>query len=87
MPLMRFDVVTRSDPQALIRLLNHFAQCSLLPSRVTATEADGRLKVRIDQPGVEEKQASIIAERMRSSVLVETVSLQRGAAAWPAHQG
>lgn len=81
MPLIRFDIVTRSDPQALIRLLNHFAQNSLLPSRVTATEEAGRLKVRIDQPDVEEKQASIIAERMRNFVLVETVRLRPDAAA------
>ncbi|WP_066700235.1 hypothetical protein [Sphingobium amiense] len=78
---MRFDIVTRSDPQALIRLLNHFAQCSLVPSAVTASEADGRLTVRIEQPDVEEKYAALIAERMRNSVLVETVSLQQGAAA------
>lgn len=78
---MRFDIVTRSDPQALIRLLNHFAQCSLVPSRVTAAEADGRLTVRIEQPDVEDRYAALIAERMRNSVLVETVSLQQGAAA------
>lgn len=78
--LMRFDIVSRSDPQALIRLLNHFAQRSLLPSHVAATEEAGRLKVRIDQPDVEEKQAKIIAERMRNSVLVETVRIERGAA-------
>ncbi|WP_374414433.1 hypothetical protein [Novosphingobium colocasiae] len=70
--MIRFDIVTRSDPQALIRLLNHFAQCSLVPSRLT---------VRIDQADVDEKYAALIAERMRNSVLVETVSLQQGAAA------
>lgn len=80
MPVMRFDIVSRSDPQALIRLLNHFAQRDLLPGHVTATEADGRLNIRIDQPDMDEKQARIIAEKMGSSVLVETVRLQPGAA-------
>lgn len=78
---MRFDIVTRTDPQALIRLLNHFAQRDLLPGHVTATQADGRLAICIIQPDMDEKQARIIAEKMGSSVLVETVCLQPGAAA------
>ena len=81
MPVMRFDIVTRSDPQALIRLLNHFAQRDLLPGHVTATEADGRLNICIDQPDMDEKQARIIAEKMGSSVLVEAVRLQPAAPA------
>lgn len=81
MPVMRFDIVSRSDPQALIRLLNHFAQRDLLPGHVAATEADGRLTIRIDHPDMDEKQARIIAEKMGSSVLVETVCLRPAAAA------
>lgn len=80
MPLVRFNIVSRSDPQSLVRLLDHFARCGMLPTRVTAIEADGRLKVRIEQPDVEEREATLIAERMRNSLLVETVRFQRGAA-------
>lgn len=79
MTLIRFEIVSRSDPQALIRLLNHFAQRSMLPGHVTATETGGRLVIRIDQPGMDERQAHIIARKMSNSVLVETVRIYRDA--------
>lgn len=78
MPLSRFDVVARVDPQTLIRLLNPFAQLGLLPSRVDAIEAEGLVTVCIEQPDLAEQQARIIAEKMRSYVLVEAVSLRCG---------
>jgi hypothetical protein len=78
MPLSRFAVIGRADPQTLIRLLNYFAQQHLLPSRVSAVEADGLVTIMIDQPGLGEQQAGIIAEKMRSSVLVENVRVHRG---------
>ena len=78
MPLSRFDIVARADPQVLTRLLNHFAQLGLLPSRVKATEADGLVRMRIEQPDLDEQKARIIAEKIQSSVLVEAIRIYRG---------
>jgi hypothetical protein len=78
MPLSRFDIVARAEPQTLMRLLNYFAQLSLLPSRVNAVEAEESMTIRIEQPGLGEHQARVIAEKMRSSVLVEAVRVHRG---------
>jgi hypothetical protein len=78
MPLSHFDIVARADSQTLIRLLNTFAQLGLRPSHVKAVEEDEVLAIRIDQPDLSEKQARIIAEKMRSFVLVETVRVRCG---------
>jgi acetolactate synthase regulatory subunit len=74
----RFDIVARADPQTLIRLLNAFAQRGLRPNRVMATESNGLVTVRIEIPDLSEQQGQIIAEKMRSSFLVETVRVVRG---------
>ncbi len=78
MPLTRFDIAARADPQTLVRLLNYFAQLGMLPSRVNAIEAGGSVTIRIEQPELGELQARIIGEKMRNSVLVETVRIRRG---------
>ncbi len=78
MPPSRFDIVGHKDPQTLIRLLNYFAALGLAPSQVTAVAADGMMAIAIEQPDLGEKQARIIAEKMRSSVLVESVRLRLG---------
>ena len=78
MSFSRFDIVAHADPQTLIRMLNYFAQLGLSPSRVNALDVGGSVTICIEQPGLDEQQARIIAERMRSSVLVETVRAHRG---------
>jgi len=78
MPLSRFDIAAAADPQALVRLLNNFAQLDLLPQRVRAVTDGGSVKIRIELPGLAEREARIIAEKMRSSVLVKSVSARRG---------
>lgn len=78
MPLTRFDLVIRKDPQALIRALNYFAQIGLSPRRVRSVEAEATLSVRIEQPDLPDHQARIIAEKMRSSFLVDAVHVHRG---------
>ncbi len=78
MALSRFEVVAHADPQTLVRVLNYFAQLGLQPGRVHAVEADGSVTIRIAQPGLAEQQAHIIAEKMRTSVLVDTVRVHRG---------
>ena len=72
-----FEVTAHPDPQALLRVLNFFAQQALCPQDVRATQADGRVSIRIHQPDLGERQAAIIAEKMRAQVLVESVGVSR----------
>ncbi|GAA0304256.1 hypothetical protein GCM10009087_12660 [Sphingomonas oligophenolica] len=77
-PPARFSVRARADAQTLSRLVNYFAQMDLTPSRVRAEEAHGMLRVSIEQGDIPDDRAELIAEKMRSSVLVESVELRRG---------
>lgn len=72
----RFFIDTAPDPQALPRLIGYFAQRNLVPERVGAEVRSGTLLVSIVQGGLEPPHAAIIAEKMRSSVLVEDVILE-----------
>jgi hypothetical protein len=83
MAVMRFDIVAKADPQILTRLLSYFAQLGMLPGFVNSVLADQTVAVRIEQSGLSEHQARVVAERMRSSVLVETVLLHRGQSLLP----
>lgn len=78
MPSTRFDIVAQVDPQALVRLINYFAQLGLVPSRVTAVATEASLHVRIEHPDLGEQQSRIMAEKMRSAVLVKSVQVRRG---------
>ena len=75
---VRFVVHACADPQSLARIISHFAQLGLIPKRVRADEAEGQILVRIEQQDMGEHQARIIAEKMRSAVLVNRVDLYRG---------
>jgi hypothetical protein len=83
----RFDIIAHADPQTLIRLLNYFAVVGLFPTLVNAVEAGGMVSVRIELADLDEKQARIIAEKMRSSVLAETVSVRCGGHLLLPHHG
>lgn len=87
MSVSRFDIVARADPQTLIRLLSYFAQLGILPGGVRAREAAGLMTVQIEQADLAEQQARIIAEKMRSSVLVETVRVRCGRDLLKSHSG
>lgn len=77
MPPVHFVVRARADPQTLGRLINHFAQRGQVPRRVRA-ETDGEfLTVVIEQEGFDDQQAAIVAEKIRASVLIESVRLTR----------
>jgi hypothetical protein len=75
---LRFDIVARADSQALIRALNSFAQLDLSPSRVSAVETGGAIKICIEQPDLGGQQAGIIAKKMRSSFLGASVCVSSG---------
>jgi hypothetical protein len=76
--LIRFDVRAQAEPQTLMRLVGYVAQLGLVPKRVSAREVAGLMVVVIEQAGLGDHQAGIIAEKMRASVLVQTVQLSRG---------
>lgn len=78
MPISRFEVVARPDPQTLARLVNFFAQRGLVPRSVRATENGGLLRVMIEQHGLALHEAGIVADKMRTSWLVEEVRLRWG---------
>lgn len=73
-----FRIRAQAEPQTLARLVNYFAQLGLVSQRVRAEQVEDIFNVSIEQPDIDDHQAQIIAERMRSSVLVKTVELRRG---------
>lgn len=62
--------------QVTSRLLGFFAQRDLVPSVVIARRTEESLVVRLSQVGLSEESATIIAEKMRSLVMVEAVDLK-----------
>jgi hypothetical protein len=70
-----FHVQACVDPQALGRVINYFAQLGMVPSRVEARATGDLMEIRIVQDELDDRLANIIAEKMRSSVLVEAVQL------------
>ena len=79
-----YTVHAAAEPQAIPRLLNYFAQQALIPSRLAAREDGfGLVMLSIVQPGIEQHNARIIAEKMRASVLVECVALDFVSSAVP----
>lgn len=74
----RFIVKGDAGPQTLARLVNYIAQLGMTPRRVRADEADGVMTVLIEVAGLGDHQAGIIADKMRTSVLVSAVRLTRG---------
>lgn len=72
----RYTIRAAPDPQSIPRLLNYFAQQALIPARMTSDQAsDGLVTLTILQPAITHTNARIIAEKMRASVLVESVAL------------
>lgn len=78
MTIARFEIVARADPHALLRIVNYFAQIGLLPGSVKAHVAGDQLFVSVRQPDLGDRQARIIAEKMRGVPVIETVQLYWG---------
>lgn len=74
-PACRFMVFTMVDAQALPRLLGYFSQRDLVPTSVRAELQGAWMTVIIDQHGLAENEATLIAAKMRTSVLVRHVDL------------
>ena len=78
MPPAHFNIRAVAEPQTLPRLISHFAQLGLIPSRVRAEEAEGMMSVIIEQADLMRSQADVVAAKMRASVLVEFVVVMHG---------
>lgn len=70
-----FSVAAMSNAHTLPRLLGFFEQRALTPRSVEARLIGDVLDITIVQHGLSEAAATLIAEKMRSSVLVSHVEL------------
>ncbi|WP_155986397.1 hypothetical protein [Novosphingobium resinovorum] len=71
----KFRVLASAEPQALPRLIGLIAQIGLTPTSLCAKATGDLITITIDQSGLNEQQAAVIAEKMRSLVLVLDVQL------------
>lgn len=71
-----FTARAQADPATLARLLNLFTQLNMIPEQVRCTRRDDQLTVSVQVAGLGEHRAEIIAEKMRASVLVQSVTLE-----------
>jgi hypothetical protein len=72
------EVRAHFDPQTLPRLLNYVAQLGHAPRNFNAFVEDKVICASMELDGLSEQQINIVAEKMRSSVLVESVRVTAG---------
>jgi hypothetical protein len=77
MSIMRFEIRAIADPEALPRLVGYVSQLGLVPDCFNAIKVDDFMTVVIEQYGMGDDQAAIIANKMRSSFLIESVRLTK----------
>ncbi|MFA6114633.1 MAG: hypothetical protein WC729_11590 [Sphingomonas sp.] len=75
--MVRFTISAQVADDILLRILNHFAQRGLCPSRVQAVRVGDTMIIDIEQPRLDEQAASIIQEKMRNCIDVATVAVTR----------
>lgn len=71
----QFVIRTAISPHILLRLVNHFAQRNLIPSTITCQTEAGWMVVVIIHSGLSANVAASIAEKIRSSVMVDRVEV------------
>lgn len=75
LPTSHFTVTADPDPQILLKVLGFFSQRSLVPAEIQAKAQSQELKLSIIQPDMGENVAQLVAEKLRSCVLVRNVDL------------
>ncbi len=70
-----FRLDADADPGLLLRALGLFAKLNLVPNRVAADYADGRLKAEIRVAGLDDRQSDHIAKVMAGLFGVDCVIL------------
>jgi hypothetical protein len=73
--LSKFEVSAFADSGTVPRLIEYFAQRGLTPQRVEAWRAGELIHALFEQDGLAPHDAQVIAEKMRSSVLVQDVAV------------
>jgi len=72
-----FTIRAVADPAALSRVVEYFALNNILPDTVRARHyVDGDLAIDINVRGLDDQRASVIANKLRSNVLVFSVALE-----------
>lgn len=72
-----FAIHAAADPAALTRVIEHFALGNILPETVRCRRyVDGDLTIDIKVKGLDEKRASVIANKLQASVLVFNVAFE-----------
>ncbi|MBT8765829.1 hypothetical protein [Metapseudomonas boanensis] len=73
---VRFTILAESEPDILSRLLGYFAQLQLVPRWLEATQQGDTLRLQLLQQGLTPHRAEVIAQKMRSLVSVDAVTLE-----------
>jgi hypothetical protein len=87
--MQTFLVEAVANPQSLPRILEHFAQRSMIPTRLSAVLEGDMLRVEIVTADIELPIAELIGARIEEGVMVASVVLKPPAAraGWPRSQG
>lgn len=78
--MWRFRIEALADPQSLSRILDAFAQRSIVPARVAAEHRRNLVSCEIEVTDLAWPQVEIIAEKLRAGVLVSSVTVECEAA-------
>lgn len=72
----RFGIEAIPDPQSLPRVLDYFAQRSIVPDTLVMRTESGRLMIGLTVNDLAEVHAQIIAAKLGQIVLVSAVRLE-----------
>lgn len=72
----RFRIEAIADPQSLPRIAGAFAQRAIVPASLSARFVDGALQVEATVPGLDDRQAAIVAAKLGEAVVVIAVELE-----------
>jgi hypothetical protein len=75
---LRYEVRASLDPSSLQRVANYFVQLGKIPTRVSAEQVEDGIWIVIEQSDLDDHRGGVVADKMRSSVLIESVRLTRG---------
>lgn len=75
--VVHFSVQAAADPAALSRVIEYFALNTILPETVRCRRyVDGDLVIDVKVKGLDEQRVSILANKLRSCVLVFSVAVE-----------
>ncbi|MGB3378490.1 MAG: hypothetical protein WBA55_06935, partial [Allopontixanthobacter sediminis] len=72
----RFEIEALPDPQSLPRVLDYFAQRSIVLETLAMSTENGQLVIRMTANDLPEHHAMVLAAKIGQLVLVEAVRLE-----------